>query len=176
MALKHILKHTETEIVFKCYITAPNGGNVDLSLQNDMTKSTQVYVAPTSIPNESAEGVYIEDYNGSHVQITGLWWGCRTGKKLDISRIITLDPYVEHGHYYLTGTGFYDFTTSGSGFSDRVYATRDIRLAFDGEGHCIIRLRKQGWIPKVENATYGVYDDPTRIGASETMSGSPDKV
>lgn len=38
-------------------------------------------------------------------------------------------------------------------------------------------LRKQaGWSTKVENATYGAYDDPTRVGASTTLSGSPDKV
>ena len=37
-------------------------------------------------------------------------------------------------------------------------------------------LRKvAGWDTEVENATYGAYDDPTRVGASTTMSGSPDK-
>lgn len=40
-----------------------------------------------------------------------------------------------------------------------------------------ITLRKiQGWSTKVENEVYGAYDDPTRVGASTTMSGSPDKV
>ena len=40
-----------------------------------------------------------------------------------------------------------------------------------------ITLRKvAGWDTKVENATYGAYDDPTRVGASTTASGSPDKV
>lgn len=39
-----------------------------------------------------------------------------------------------------------------------------------------IVLRKQaGWATKVEDATYGAYDDPTRVGASTTLSGSPDK-
>ena len=38
-------------------------------------------------------------------------------------------------------------------------------------------LRKvAGWDTKVETATYGAYDDVTRVGASTTMSGSPDKV
>jgi hypothetical protein len=38
-------------------------------------------------------------------------------------------------------------------------------------------LRKiAGWATKVEDATYGAYDDPTRVGASTTASGSPDKV
>lgn len=38
-------------------------------------------------------------------------------------------------------------------------------------------LRKvSGWSTKVETATYGAYDDVTRVGASTTASGSPDKV
>jgi hypothetical protein len=41
----------------------------------------------------------------------------------------------------------------------------------------ILILRKvAGWSTKVEDATYGAYDDPTRVGASTTLSGSPDKV
>lgn len=28
MSLKHIIKHTETDIIFKCYITDSNGGIV----------------------------------------------------------------------------------------------------------------------------------------------------
>jgi len=41
----------------------------------------------------------------------------------------------------------------------------------------ILVLRKvAGWSTKVEDATYGAYDDPTRGGASTTLSGSPDKV
>lgn len=40
-----------------------------------------------------------------------------------------------------------------------------------------IVLRKQaGWSTKVEEATYGAYDDATRVGASTSLSGSPDKV
>ena len=40
-----------------------------------------------------------------------------------------------------------------------------------------IWLRKvAGWDTKVENEVYGAYDDPTRVGASTSLSGSPDKV
>jgi hypothetical protein len=52
MSLKHIIKHTENEIIFKCYVTDSAGGSIDLSLQNDMTTPTQEYVVPTSVPNE----------------------------------------------------------------------------------------------------------------------------
>jgi hypothetical protein len=164
MSLKHIIKNTETEIILKCYNTTTGGGNIDISIQNDCTKSSQIYVAPTSIPVETG-GEFFE-YTGSRVYITGIWWGCKVGKQLDITRILdtSANPDVVHGHYYLTASGFYDFTNSG-GFADRVYANRDIRLTFDGEGHCIIRLRKEGWNPKVETAVFGPYDDQTVVGS-----------
>ena len=159
MALKHILKNTETEIVFKCYITDSAGGNVDISVQTDCTKSSQVYVTPSSIPVETGGG--FADYTGSRVCITGIWWGLKSGKQLDITRIIDPTTPILHSHYYLLGAGEYDYKD----FSDRVYANRDIRLIFDGPGHCILRLRKEGWLPKIENATFGSYDDPNVVGA-----------
>jgi len=158
MALVHTLKHTETEVVFKCYITASNGGTINLSLENNMTKPSQVYVTPTSIPNESVNGNF-ETYTGSHVFITGIWWGLKVGKQLDITRVI--NESTVHGHYYLVNTGHYKFTD----FSDRVYANRDIRLLFDGPGHCIIQLRKDGWLPKIETAQFSIYDDVTQVGS-----------
>ena len=159
MALKHILKHTETEIVLKCYITDNAGGNIDISVQNDCTKTvTQAYVTPTSIPNETNDGFF--DYTGSRVYITGLWWGLKKDKQLDITRIVNPVGPVLHGHYYLLGSGSYD----SKDFSDRVYSNRDIRLIFDGPGHCIVRLRKEGWAPKIETAQFSVYDDITKVG------------
>lgn len=159
MSLKHIIKHTETEIVFKCYVTDSAGGNVDLSVENDMTKSTQVYVAPTSVPDETGGGFV--QYTGSRVYITGIWWGLKKDKQLDITRITNPTGPVLHGHYYLLNSGYYDLDD----FSDRVYANKDIRLAFDGPGHCLIRLRKEGWNPKVETAVFGPYDDETAVGS-----------
>jgi hypothetical protein len=159
MALKHIIKHTETEIVFKCYITESAGGNVDLSVQNDMTKSTQVYVAPASVPDETGGGLV--QYTGSRVFITGVWWGLKKDKQLDITRIINPTGPVLHSHYYLINAGHYDYKD----FSDRVYANRDLRLTFDGPGHCIIRLRKEGWVPKVETAVFGPYDNESVVGS-----------
>jgi hypothetical protein len=47
--------------------------------------------------------------------------------------------------------------------------------AKDVSGWLVLR-KIEGWSTKVENATYGAYDDPTRVGASTTLSGSPDKV
>ena len=43
-------------------------------------------------------------------------------------------------------------------------------------GQVWLKLRKTtGYANTIEDATYGAYDDPTRVGASTTMSGSPDK-
>ena len=163
MALKHIIKNTETEIVFKCYITNSAGGDIDISVQNDCTKASQVYVVPDSIPDETADGFH--NYTGSRVYITGLWWGLKKDKQLDITRIINATGPVVHSHYYLINAGHYDYTNDGGGFSDRVYANRDIRLTFDGPGHCIVRLRKEGWNPKVETANFGIYDNETVVGS-----------
>lgn len=43
--------------------------------------------------------------------------------------------------------------------------------AKDITGFLVLR-KKAGWSTKVENATYGAYDDPTTVGA-RTISGSP---
>ena len=158
MSTKHILKNSETEIVFKCYITDSAGGNVDISIQNDCTKTTQVYVTGT---NDSPEtDGHFATYEGSRVYITGIWWGLKKDKQLDITRIINATGPVLHSHYYLLGAGVYDYPD----FTDRIYANKDIRLTFDGPGHCIIRLRKEGWNPKVETAQFGSYDDETQVG------------
>lgn len=159
MALKHIIKHTEHEIVFKCYVTDSAGGTVDLSVQNDMTKSTQVYVAPTSVPDETSGG-FVE-YTGSRVMIAGIWWGLKKDKQLDITRIINPTGPVLHSHYYFLNTGSYQYNE----FTDRVYANKDIRLIFDGPGHCVIQLRKEGWASKIEDATFGAYDNPNAVGS-----------
>lgn len=164
MANKHVLKHTETEIVVKVYTTESAGATIDLSVQNELTKSTQEYVAPTSIPNEAANGMQIPTYTGSRVYITGIWWGLKKDKQLDITRIV--DPVVPtlHSHYYLINSGFYDYREDG-GFYDFVYANKDLRFIFDGPGHCIIRLRKEGWNPKVETAVFSIYDNVNAVGS-----------
>ena len=162
MSKIHILKNTETEAVVKVYTTS-QPDVIDLSLQTWLTKSTQVWVAPTSIPDETT-GTFVTNYTGSRVYITGIWWGLKDGKQLDIQRII--DPVVPtvHNHYFLLGAGYYDYTTQG-GFADRIYANKDLRFSFDGPGHCIVRLRKEGWAPKVETTTFGIYDDETAVGS-----------
>ena len=144
MALKHILKLTETDAVIKCYITDSNGGTVDISLQNDLTRATQVWTN-----------------NGTcKVGIKEIFWGLKVGKQLDITRVLDPVAGTTHGHYYLVNAGFYEY----KGFHDHTYEDKDIRLNFDGPGHCILVLRKEGWAPKVETAEFSIYDDVNQVG------------
>jgi len=68
---------------------------------------------------------------------------------------------------------------NSNGISDNTNNTYDIVVTNDVAkavtGYLVLR-KIAGWDTKVENATYGAYDDPTRVGASTTKSGSPDKV
>lgn len=126
MALKHILKLTDTEAVLKCYVVDAAGGNVDISLADDLTASGQTF-----------SNVNVE------VTISEIYWGLKAGKQLDLTRIITAANNEIHGHYYLVNSGEYKF----QGFVDDVYGSKDIRLIFDGPGHCILKLRKtSGWV------------------------------
>jgi len=65
------------------------------------------------------------------------------------------------------------------GISDNTNNTYDIvvtnTVAKAVTGYIVLR-KVAGWNTKVETATYGAYDDESRVGASTTMSGSPDKV
>lgn len=143
MALKHILKLTSQEAAVKCYITSAEGGTIDISLENDLTTSTEVYDATTS-----------------KVHIKALYWGLKNNKQMDVTRIITA-PDTVHGHYYLIGAGSYVY----EGFVDNVYPTKDIRIIMDGPGHLLILLSKQGWHSKIETAEFSVYDNTTVVGS-----------
>ena len=126
MALKHILKLTDTEAVLKCYVVDAAGGNVDISLADDLTASGQTF-----------SNVNVE------VTVSEIYWGLKAGKQLDLTRIITAANGEIHGHYYLVNSGEYKF----QGFVDDVYGSKNIRLIFDGPGHCILKLRKtSGWV------------------------------
>lgn len=62
--------------------------------------------------------------------------------------------------------------------SDSIQNTSNIVITTTGAastGYLVLR-KIAGWSTEVETATYGAYDDETRVGASTTMSGSPDKV
>lgn len=72
---------------------------------------------------------------------------------------------------------FLDLTSMGIGDSQKADKNIIINNNVAKQVTGYITLRKtQGWSTKVEEATYGAYDNPTRVGASTTASGSPDKV
>lgn len=158
MSKIHVLKNSETEAVIKVYTTEPAGESIDISLETWLTTSKQVYV--TGANDASEIDGHFAQYTGSHVFITGIWWGLKKDKQLDITRIVN---GVEHSHYYLINGGQYEFDHHG--FADRIYANKDFRLTFDGPGHCILKLRKIGWTPKVETAVFGAYDNETVAGS-----------
>lgn len=70
----------------------------------------------------------------------------------------------------------FDFTQNG--WVDSVNNTYDLAFTITGANTVgyIVLHKVAGWDTKVEYASYGAYDDQTRVGASTTMSGSPDKV
>lgn len=158
MSKIHILKNTETEAVVKIY-TTENTDTIDLSLETWLTTPTQVYIPGLNDAPET-DG-HFAPYTGSHVFIAGIWWGLKAGKQLDIQRII--DESTVHGHYYFVNAGQHEFDHHG--FVDRIYANKDIRFVFDGPGHCILKLRKHGWISKVETPQFSIYDDTTQVGS-----------
>ena len=144
MALKHILKLTESEAIIKCYRNDSSGGTIDISLQNDLTRSNEVYV-PTV----------------SKVSIKAIYWGTKQNKQLDIVRIVPEDITGVHSHYYFANSGSYEF----GGFVDNIYAEKDIRVIGDGAFHVIFVLSKSGWNNKIETWAYGPYDDINAVGS-----------
>ena len=68
---------------------------------------------------------------------------------------------------------------NSNGFVDTTNNTYDIVVTNEAAkpvtGYLVLR-KVSGWDTKVETATLGAYDDVTRVGASTTLSGSPDKV
>ena len=68
---------------------------------------------------------------------------------------------------------------NSTGISDNTNNTADITVTNDVAkpvtGYLVLR-KVAGWSSKVEPEQYGSYDDVTRVGASTTQSGSPDKV
>jgi len=149
---KTILKNTNNEAIVKIAGTA---ASATIDLQTDILASTQALEGATQTVN-----------------IAGVQWVGLAAATVTITRnsvnVLTLPG---------GGADYMEFA-AGSGFVDTVENTSDIVVTIAGaEAQCYLILRKaNGYATKVETATYGAYDDPTRIGASTTMSGSPDKV
>lgn len=125
MAEKHIIKLTEQEAVVKLYTANSSGNTITVSLESDLTKSGETYVA-----------------GQSQVTIKKIFWGTKNNKHIDLRRGVIASPGTWHGHYYLVNSGSYDFV----GFVDNLYATGDIQVVSDGEFHMMLLLSKGGWL------------------------------
>lgn len=149
---KTILKNVNQETVIKVAGTA-DSATIDLS--TDLVASTQVVDGETQTVN-----------------IIGLVWTGAPDGIIQITRggvIITTLQANAAGALEFAGQQM---------ISDSINNTSDLVVTISGaQAECWIRVRKiSGYATKVETATYGAYDDETRVGASTTISGSPDKV
>lgn len=149
---KTILKNVNQETVVK---VAGVGGEVAIDLSTDLVASTQV-----------VEG------DNQTVNIVGLVWTGAANGIITITRnnvIVTTLQANAAGALDFAGQQMIPETTNN---------TSDIVVAIsEAQAECWLRVRKvSGYATKVETATYGAYDDETRVGASTTLSGSPDRV
>lgn len=125
MALVHVLKNTENEVVLKCYRTDANGGTIQIELDDPEIK----------LANET----YVQ--NQSLVTIREIYWGTKQNKHVDVTRVNDASANTVHGHYYFLGAGSYNYT----GFVDDTYANGAIRIVGDGPFHVLLKLGKSGY-------------------------------
>jgi hypothetical protein len=149
---KTILKNTNNETIVKIAGTAASS---TIDLQTDCLASTQALDGATQTVN-----------------IVGFQFTGMPSSTITIARnSVNITTVSSEGHDDV------EFA-AGMGFSDTIENTSDIVVTIAGaEAQLYLTLRKiGGYATKVEEAVYGAYDDRTRVGASTTLSGSPDKV
>ena len=149
--VKTVLKNTNQEAVVKVAGTAA-AATIDLSV--DLLAASQALDGETQTVN-----------------IAGLVWTGATNGIIQITRNSVVVATLQ-----ANAAGGLDFTGQMM-IPETIGNTSDIVVTISGaQAECWIRLRKvSGYATKVEYATYGSYDDETRVGASTTLSGSPDK-
>lgn len=147
---KTIIKNTNLETIVKVSGTA---GSATIALATDCLAATQALDGATQTVDIVA------------CQVTGLLTSA-------ITIVRNSTPVLA-----FAGENSAIFDYEGQGFRENVQNTKDLVVTIAGaEAHIYITLRKiGGYATKVENEVYGAYDDVTRVGASTTVSGSPDK-
>jgi hypothetical protein len=150
--VKTVLKNTNQESIVKVAGTA---AAATITLATDLLASTQALEGGTQTAN-----------------IVGVTWTGAAGGIISIARnsvvVMTLQA---------DAAGTLEFGGQ-SMVPDTIGSTSDIVVTVSGaQAECWLKIRKVGgYATKVEEVVYGAYDDATRIGASTTVSGSPDKV
>jgi hypothetical protein len=147
---KTVLKNVNQETVVKVAGTAA-AATIDLDV--DLIAASQ-----------------IADGDTQTVNIIGLVWTGATDGIITITRnnvvIVTLQA---------NAAGALEFGGQAM-IPETINNTSDIVVTISGaQAECWVRLRKvSGYKTKVEYSTYGAYEDESRVGASTTLSGSPD--
>lgn len=150
--IKSILKNTEVESIVKVAGTA---AATTITLDVDLLSSTQVL-----------------DGTNQTAAISGLQWSGASNGIIEISRnsvvIATLQANAA-GALEMGGQSM---------IPDATEKQSDIVVTISGaQAEVWIKFKKlTGYTSKVETSIYGQYDDPTRVGASTTVQGSPDYV
>lgn len=150
--VKTIFKNVAQEAVVK---VSGTDGNATIALATDLLPTGQALDGATQT-----------------AVIAGVTWTGAADGIITITRnsvvVMTLQA---------NAAGFLDFSGQDM-IPDTIGSTSDLVVAISGaQASCWLRLRKiGGYKNKVEDATYGAYDDPTRVGASTTINGSPDYV
>lgn len=146
------IKNTNQETVIRFNSTANESGTITIANLTAATQARNVTAPAVNIVKVLATGEL-----GSHVRI-----------QRNSLTLISLAP---------ENAPILDFNTDG--FVENTSNTFDIVInnnsAKDVSGYLVLR-KVAGWDTKVENEVYGAYDDVTRVGASTSLSGSPDKV
>ena len=146
------LKNTNQETVIHFTSSAAESGTITIA---NLTAGTQVR-------NAATPSVFISKYS-----ITG-----ELGSKVSILRNSKIVLVCAPENALALEFNALGIPVSNDSTSDIVITNG---AAKDVSGFLVLR-KIAGWDTKVEDSTYGAYDDPTRVGASTTMSGSPDKV
>jgi hypothetical protein len=146
---KTFLKKTPQKVAVKA---AGSGVTETITLATDLLHTTEVV---SGTPAVDIQAMY--------------WTGAAAGVATITRNAVTVSTLVGQR------PGYIDFTAAE--FRDSTNNTSDIVVTTTGQMEVWLLLRKvTGYSSKIEDAQYGSYDDPSRIGASTTISGSPDKV
>lgn len=150
---KTIVKNTHQEVVVKVAGTAASS---TISLATDLLNPAQALDGATQTAT-----------------IVGMGWTGLLSSAITVAR---------------NGATLFTIAGENSGYFDldgqnlppeALNATSDVVVTIAGaEAQCWIKFRKTGGYKSKsgEYAQYGSYEDETRVGASTTLSGSPDKV
>ena len=146
------VKNTNQETVIHFTSSAAESGTITLA---NLTASTQARNSDT--PDVTIVKWSVQGELGSKVTIN-------RNSKIVIACAPENAPYMEANSWGIpiNNDSTFDIVVTNG-------------VAKDVTGFIVLR-KQAGWSTKFEPATYGAYDDVTRVGASTTLSGSPDKV